>query len=349
MKRTLIIGDIHGCFEELLDLFEAAGLSEGDRVVSVGDLVDRGPKPAEVVRWFRERPGSVVLMGNHERKHVRGVYSYSQEITRLQFGDHYAEVVDWMRDLPYYYEVPSADGSGVDAVVVHAALIPGLPLTEQDESVLAGTTAGEKKLRAIFGEDRAWHEAYDGVAPVAFGHHVTGAPLVREGKVYGIDTGCCHGHTLTALSVPDFKLFSVPARHGDYWARAMRDYQVPVLRTRDWAGMSWAKIRERLDEHRDHATDDTKQYIADLDAWVDGVKRLPPLMHERVPVIYDELPMAPDDRSSAIQAHPARPLLYLHERGRLTLDAVESRCGTPSSTLDLARKLGLDTAHFVLP
>src|SRR5881394_2844155 len=53
-----------------------------DLLVSVGDLVDRGPAPGEVVRLFRERPNSVVVMGNHERKHVRGIFSYAQEITR---------------------------------------------------------------------------------------------------------------------------------------------------------------------------------------------------------------------------------------------------------------------------
>ncbi|MEU8683464.1 metallophosphoesterase [Streptomyces sp. NPDC048611] len=46
-------------------------------LVTVGDLVDRGPAPGAVVRLLRERPNSVVVMGNHERKHVR-VISYVQ-------------------------------------------------------------------------------------------------------------------------------------------------------------------------------------------------------------------------------------------------------------------------------
>src|SRR5262250_33966 len=104
--RTLIIGDIHGCYDELRDLFDAVALVADDRVVSVGDLVDRGPQPGEVVRWFRERAGAVVIMGNHERKHVRQVFSYSQEITRLQLGDGYADAVAWMRGLPYFFETP---------------------------------------------------------------------------------------------------------------------------------------------------------------------------------------------------------------------------------------------------
>ncbi|WP_448332383.1 metallophosphoesterase [Streptomyces sp. DSM 41534] len=97
MRRTIIIGDIHGCFDELLELLDEVDIQPDDLLVSVGDLVDRGPAPGAVVRLFRERPNSVVVMGNHERKHVREIFSYAQEITRLQLGDHYAETVEWMR------------------------------------------------------------------------------------------------------------------------------------------------------------------------------------------------------------------------------------------------------------
>lgn len=75
MGRTIIIGDIHGCFGELLELLDKVDLRPDDLLVSVGDLVDRGPAPGEVIRLFRERPNSAVVMGNHERKHVRGIFS----------------------------------------------------------------------------------------------------------------------------------------------------------------------------------------------------------------------------------------------------------------------------------
>ena len=104
MQKTLIIGDIHGCHAELLELLAKAGIGDEDLVVSVGDLVDRGPEPGEVVDWFRARENSVVICGNHERKHVRGVLSYSQQITRLQIGARYEEQVRWMAGLPYHWE-----------------------------------------------------------------------------------------------------------------------------------------------------------------------------------------------------------------------------------------------------
>lgn len=346
MKRTLIIGDIHGCYDELRDLFDAAALASDDVVVSVGDLVDRGPNPAEVVRWFRERGegSSVVLMGNHERKHVRNVLSYSQEITRVQFPSPqaYTDAVDWMKGLPYFWEIP-------DTVrVVHAALVPGIPLAEQDDAILSGTTSGENKLKALFPEGY-WHERYTDSVPVVFGHHVTGPePLIsKAGNVYGIDTGACHGYRLTALSVPDFKIHSVPTRGGaDYWKTTMREYQVPVLRTRSWPTMSWGKIKETLDDHRkETGSDDTSGYIEKVQAWADGIKRLIPALLARVPGVYDDI----GGEAAALEAHPAKPLLYLHQRKKLTLDAVKTRCTTPQTTLDLAKKLGVDTSSFVLP
>mgnify|MGYP000931711560 CR=1 FL=1 len=60
--NTLIIGDIHGCFDELVELCDRAGIGDGDVVVGVGDVVDRGPQPGEVVDFFRRREGSVVLV-----------------------------------------------------------------------------------------------------------------------------------------------------------------------------------------------------------------------------------------------------------------------------------------------
>ena len=71
MARTLIIGDIHGCYEEMLALIEAARLTDADQIVAVGDLIDRGPDSPAIYRYFRDNPQAISLMGNHERKHVR--------------------------------------------------------------------------------------------------------------------------------------------------------------------------------------------------------------------------------------------------------------------------------------
>ncbi|MFC5186944.1 metallophosphoesterase family protein [Actinomadura harenae] len=234
MRRTIIIGDIHGCFDELIELLEKVGLQPDDLLVSVGDLVDRGPSPGEVVRLFRERPNSVAVMGNHERKHVRGIFSYAQEITRLQLGDDYAETVDWMRTLPYSFETD-------DIRVVHAAMLSGVPLADQKAEILCGSTSGERELAALFPHGH-WHDHYTDAKPVVFGHHVTGPePLTRDGRIFGLDTGACHGWNLTALCVPGFTVHSVAAR-ADHWSIVKREWQLPVLKTQAVARLHVAGV-----------------------------------------------------------------------------------------------------------
>jgi serine/threonine protein phosphatase 1 len=102
MGRAIVVGDIHGRFAELTELLNRFSLRDDDLLVSVGDLVDRGPDPGSVVRLFQERPNSIAVMGNHERKHVRGIHSYAEEITRPQPGGSYPSAVAWMSALPYH-------------------------------------------------------------------------------------------------------------------------------------------------------------------------------------------------------------------------------------------------------
>ncbi|HEY4180932.1 MAG TPA: metallophosphoesterase [Kofleriaceae bacterium] len=336
--RTLIIGDIHGCYSELLELFDAAALGADDVVVSVGDLVDRGPDPAGVVRWFRARKNAVVLMGNHERKHVREVFSYSQEVTRVQMGDEYAEAVAWMRGLPYFYETP-------EVRAVHAACIPGTPLAETPEEILSGTTSGEAKLKKLIPEGW-WHEHYTDEKPIVFGHHVTGPdPLLRDGKVFGLDTGCVFGHRLTALSVPDMKLYSVPSS-GDHWKAIAQRHQVPVLRSKPWATMGWAKLAEAVAAHEHKPAPDTVAFVADITHWVEELRALIKTFRTRVEQIDSELRSHGED---ALAAHPAKALLFKLGRGRLTDEDIEQRCASPQATLQLAKQLGVDTSGIRSP
>ena len=64
--QTLVIGDIHGCYVELLALLEKAGLGDGDSIIAVGDIVDRGPETPQVLDFFQQMPNAYALMGNHD-------------------------------------------------------------------------------------------------------------------------------------------------------------------------------------------------------------------------------------------------------------------------------------------
>jgi serine/threonine protein phosphatase 1 len=339
VARTLIIGDIHGCYDELVQLLEVAHVRDDDLLVSVGDVVDRGPRPLEVIELFRARPRSLVLMGNHERKHVREVFSYAQQITRLQLGDRYAECVAWMKTLPYYHETP-------EVRVVHAAMVPGIPLAEQDEDVLAGTTSGDHKLSAQFATG-FWHERYSDPTPIVFGHHVVGRdPLVTPNRVYGIDTGACHGDRLTALSVPDFTLYAVDAR-ADYWALAKRQWQLPVLQARPWLAMSWPDFDAEIARFKGSTQGASHDYVVALDAWARELRAGAAALVAAARTIAEQVlaDAGTDGFTAAARAHPVGPLLFQARSGRLDPAAVTRACSSPNRTLEIARHLGVALAE----
>jgi len=66
MSRTIVVGDIHGCSDELMDLMDKVKLGEDDRVVSVGDLVTKGPKSKEVLKLFMTDARFTTVIGNHD-------------------------------------------------------------------------------------------------------------------------------------------------------------------------------------------------------------------------------------------------------------------------------------------
>jgi serine/threonine protein phosphatase 1 len=94
--QTLVIGDIHGCYHELQALLDNAGLADTDSIISIGDCVDRGPETPEVLRFFKEHATAQLIMGNHERKHIRASrhevkLACSQQISKIQFGGTYPD------------------------------------------------------------------------------------------------------------------------------------------------------------------------------------------------------------------------------------------------------------------
>jgi serine/threonine protein phosphatase 1 len=109
--RTLVIGDIHGCYRELQQLLDKAGLAAGDQIIALGDIVDRGPDSPRVLDFFRTQPNARSLQGNHERKHVRSSRgairpALSQIITRHQIGEAaYPSACEFMEGFPRLVEL----------------------------------------------------------------------------------------------------------------------------------------------------------------------------------------------------------------------------------------------------
>jgi len=212
MGRTIILGDIHACSDEVEALFNKVGLNLDDTVYAIGDIFDRGPSNSKILAQFSQGVQFFSIKGNHERKHLlirdgKCRASLSQELTKKELGEDYPKLLEYVEKLPNYLGL---DG----AILVHGALEPGIPLPEQKEHVLVSSISGQRHLEKNY--PKPWYELADFGKPIIFGHKVYERPFVYNNRVFGIDTGCCNGKSLTAIVLPEFKLYSVKARR-DYW------------------------------------------------------------------------------------------------------------------------------------
>lgn len=201
---TIVVGDVHGCLEELQDLMRQARPGPQDTVILVGDLVSKGPDSAGVVAWARETPGARCVLGNHELRYLearrqgrRPAEKAYDAATIEQLGNAYESAVDYFETLPLFIETP-------EWVVLHAGFDPRRPLRGQSPEVVAN-------IRRLEDGHTPWYELYEAPRLAVFGHWVRRQPLVRPNAV-GLDTGCVYGNKLTALILPERRLLSVPAR-----------------------------------------------------------------------------------------------------------------------------------------
>lgn len=207
-SRTIVVGDIHGCYDELIALMEKVELGEKDRVVSVGDLITKGPKSREVLELFMTDPRFTSVIGNHDlalRRKWNGEdieLKPAQKETHKELRAEKDAYASFFNRLPFTIDLDTH-------LVVHAGLRPNVELHSQ-------TTGDMTRLRTL-GPDREsdqgtpWYHVYYGEKIVLFGHWP--APEPRRGKkAIGLDTGCVYGYNLTAYVIENDEFVSVKAQ-----------------------------------------------------------------------------------------------------------------------------------------
>lgn len=195
MARTVFVGDVHGCVEELDALLEHVGLSPSDRLVMVGDLVVRGPAPRGVLDRLIDL-GARSVRGNHEDRLLRmragDVPVGAQQ--RPTFEALKKRHWEWLAGLPYWIDLPEHD-----VRVVHAGVLPGVAIEAQAPRTLMNirclSAAGEPVEKR--GPD-LWGLTYAGPPHVVFGHSAASEPQLHAWAT-GLDTGCVYGGRLTAM------------------------------------------------------------------------------------------------------------------------------------------------------
>lgn len=212
---TVVIGDVHGCLDEVLELVRRCGSPSGAHIALVGDLVAKGPDSAGVVQWAREA-GVRAVLGNHDAHVLRlRPKPRREDDAKAPKPDHLAvaETLEpedwaWLEDLPLWMRLRGVP----EHLVVHGGMVPGVALEDQKREHLLNLRSirddGEpsKKIEGV-----PWASRWRGPPHVVFGHDAVRG-LQRHPWATGLDTGCVYGRELTALVLPDGKLVSVRAR-----------------------------------------------------------------------------------------------------------------------------------------
>lgn len=225
-----IVGDVHGCREELLDLLARLGYSldegvarhpDGRRLIFLGDLADRGPDAPAVLRLVMASVAAgtaLCVPGNHDVKLERKLrgrdvqLTHGLDLTMSQLAAEPPEFLTQLREflgsLVSHYVL--ADGA---LVVAHAGLrqeFQGRASARVREFALYGETTGETDEYGL-PVRHPWAESYRGRAQVVYGHTPVPEPVWTNGTLC-VDTGCVYGGQLTALRWPERELLQVAAR-----------------------------------------------------------------------------------------------------------------------------------------
>ena len=200
--ETIFIGDIHGCSREFSALLDHVSPGRGDRLILLGDLVNKGPDPAGVLEIFAT-VDCVCLLGNHDLDHLKwkggGIPKAESIVTKdLIPTPVYEKFLEEVARMPPLFERS-------DFIAVHGGLLNGVALSEQPLEVMTG----DRNL------SNDWKDEIILDRPLVTGHKRYGSdqavPYIVEGKFYGIDTGCVYGGCLTALRLPSGTLAQVRA------------------------------------------------------------------------------------------------------------------------------------------
>ena len=231
-----IIGDVHGCFDELVALLERLGYRitppnaegngyavahpEGRRAVFVGDLVDRGPGVVNVLKLVMSMVAdgaALCVAGNHESKLVRKLKGRNVQVSHglaeslaqleLESPEFQQQATQFMDGLISHYVL-----DGGNLVVAHAGMkeeYQGRASARVRDFCLYGETTGETDEWGL--PVRAdWAAGYRGKATVVYGHTPVTEPTWLN-RTINVDTGCVFGGRLTALRYPENELVSEPA------------------------------------------------------------------------------------------------------------------------------------------
>jgi bis(5'-nucleosyl)-tetraphosphatase (symmetrical) len=201
VSRTFFIGDVHGCIEELSELFEKFSPSAGDKIYQTGDLINKGPNSLATVEFILKHNIKCVL-GNHEAKllQILNKPKAEQTLKELDFLEK-LQKPEWLASIVSKFPLWIDTGN---EILLHAGLEPNKKSLE------------EMSVRSILTirlwNERPWYEqAVFAGRTIIFGHWAMNG-LVDFPHAKGLDTGCVYGKLLTGYCPEENKFYQIAAK-----------------------------------------------------------------------------------------------------------------------------------------
>lgn len=212
-KRIIAIGDIHGCSQELTSLLERLEVSSEDRLIFLGDLINRGPGSLHVLDIIRQHD-CISLLGNHELRLLE--HRRSGGKTKLKETDAATLALlrpqDW--ELLETFKTTHYEPS-IDTVFVHGGFEPDIPWRKQPPEVVTRIQvvdqAGRGHKRADCPRGVLWADLWHGPPFVVYGH-IPRPEIYKLKWSVGIDTACVMGGHLTAYILPEKRFVQIRAQ-----------------------------------------------------------------------------------------------------------------------------------------
>ncbi len=220
-NRLLIVGDVHGCLDELKLLLEKANYDPATTsVMFVGDLLVKGPKSVETLRWIREQKDMISVRGNHEDNILLATHDKHSKYAKRKVYDFVRALSE--DDVSYITELPiSIRVHELNLLIVHAGIDPtqnnGNIEDQKFKNLIRMRCIDKHGMPTKEGPDkngnRLWGPLHRGNQYVVFGHDAKRG-LQSYPYAKGLDSGCVYGKQLSALVIEDM---ANPER---WWDRA---------------------------------------------------------------------------------------------------------------------------------
>jgi serine/threonine protein phosphatase 1 len=216
--RLIAIGDIHGCHLEFAELLTRIAPTKEDRIILLGDLVNRGPDSRKVIDLARQT-AAAALLGNHELRLLKyrktGDKRYIKDTDLETFQELRPSDWTYLESMSLTFEEPE-----LSTVFVHGGFLPVGAWQKQPAEVVTRIQVvdrdGHLGKRADMPDAPAWADLWSGPPFVVYGHTPREEIYKLKWSV-GIDTGCVLGGHLTAYVLPEKRFIQVKARQR-YWS-----------------------------------------------------------------------------------------------------------------------------------